>query len=128
VAFNPGFRDHILDLLAPLGVRARSMFGGVGFFANDKMFGLIADDRLYFKVDPINRSDYEAAGSAPWVYESPGGRRMPMPYWGVPDHLLEDAGALQDWAEKAIAAANRSKPGAGRKNSARRKRSPAKRR
>ncbi|MSO66179.1 MAG: TfoX family protein [Alphaproteobacteria bacterium] len=63
MAFNREFRDHVLDLLEPLGVTARAMFGGVGFFVERAMFALIADDRFYLKVDDSNRGDYEAAGS-----------------------------------------------------------------
>jgi len=43
---------HILDLLrrwAP--VAARRMFGGHGLFRGGLMFGLVADDALYFKTD-----------------------------------------------------------------------------
>ena len=41
------FADHIVDLLGPLDVTPRRMFGGEGIFQDGLMFALIADDRLY---------------------------------------------------------------------------------
>ncbi len=65
MAAKPEFRDHVLDLLAPLGpVTARRMFGGFGITLDGVMFALIADDVLYLKVDDRTRPDYEAAGAA----------------------------------------------------------------
>ena len=67
MASSAEFRDHVLDLLAPLGpVTARRMFGGFGIYLDGVMFALIADDILYLKVDDRTRPDYEAAGSAPF--------------------------------------------------------------
>ena len=55
-------RDHdnltayLLELLTPLGpISARRMFGGVGLFHGGMMFGLIARDELFLKVNDVNR-------------------------------------------------------------------------
>ena len=40
------------------------MFGGFGITLDGVMFALIADDRLYLKVDYRTRPDYETAGAA----------------------------------------------------------------
>ena len=67
MASRPEFRDHVLDLLTPLGpVTAPRMFGGFGIYLDGVMFALIADDVLYLKVDDRTRPDYEAAGAAPF--------------------------------------------------------------
>ena len=125
MAFNPQFRDHILDLLAPLDIVARSMFGGVGFFADGRMFALIASDKFYLKVDEANRADYESAGVAQWTYEAPGGRKMPMPYWEAPEHLLEEGAELVAWARKSMAAAHRAEVAKGQKGKAAKSRAAA---
>ncbi len=79
MASGGGFRDHVLDLLAPLGpVAARPMFGGFGIYLDGVMFALIADDTLYLKVDEGTRPDYEAAGSAPFR-PRPKGKPFTMP-------------------------------------------------
>lgn len=62
--------DDFTARLTPMGpVTGRNMFGGFGIFMDGLMFGLVAYDELYFKVDDGNRADYESAGSRPFTYE-----------------------------------------------------------
>ena len=103
------FRDQVLVLLMPIGpVRARGMFGGYGVFLDDVMFGLIAYDQLYLKIDAENRDDFLAAGSRPFTYE---GKKRPieMSYYLAPGDSLENPETMMIWAESALAAARRSK-------------------
>ena len=56
------FRAYAVDQLAALPhLRAQAMFGGVGLYADDVFFGLIASDVLHLKVDDSNRAEYEKA-------------------------------------------------------------------
>lgn len=61
------FLAYVLDQVAGLGgVTSRRMFGGAGLYCEDFVFGLIADDVLYLRVDDSNREDYTARdGSVP---------------------------------------------------------------
>jgi DNA transformation protein len=106
---SESFRTFILDQLSRTvqRVRARSMFGGVGIYAGDLFFALIADDTLYFKVDESNRSDFEELGMGLFQPYGEGGEVMQ--YFRVPAELLEDVDALRPWVEKAIAVAGRRK-------------------
>ncbi len=117
------FVDHVLDMLTTLGaVRARAMFGGWGVYLDDVMFGLIAGDTLYFKVDNSNRGEFEAAGSSPFVYTGKN-RPITMSYYEAPADALEDRDALQALARGAVAAALRARSpdaSSGRKRRARR--------
>ena len=79
------------------------MFGGVGIYAGELFFALLADDTLYFKVDDSNRADFEAQGMGP--FQPYGAEGEVMQYYQVPADLLEDPEALRPWAEKAIAVA-----------------------
>ena len=111
MASKPEFRDHVLDLLAPLGpVTARRMFGGFGIYLDGVMFALIADDVLYLKVDDRTRADYEAAGSVPFRPRQKG-KTFTMPYWEAPLAALEDGDELSVWANGALDAARRAKAG-----------------
>lgn len=104
---SPEFRDHVLDLLAPLGaVRARGMFGGAGLYLGDTMFALIADDVLYFKTDAANAGDYEALGMGP--FKPFDDKPMIMPYHEVPPDVMEDSDTLCAWARRALRARQRS--------------------
>jgi DNA transformation protein len=113
---------YVLELLAPLGsVLTRRMFGGVGLFHNGTMFGLIARDELFLKVGDTNRSQYEAAGEAPFSYETKHGSHTIGSYWRCPPDLLDDPEKFQCWVRQAMdaaIAAGRAKPKARRKRGA----------
>jgi DNA transformation protein len=95
------FRDFVLDQLSAIrDVRARAMFGGIGIYAGDVFFGLIASDVLYLKVDDSNRGAYEAQNSAP--FRPYPDRPMTMPYYNVPVGVLEDPRELATWAKASI--------------------------
>ena len=105
---SSGFREYVLDQLAALpGLRDRSMFGGVGLYADDLFFGILASDVLYFKVDDSNRQEYEQAGSRP--FKPYADRAMTMPYYAVPIKIVEDAATLVKWAKRALGVAAASK-------------------
>jgi len=105
---SSGVRDFVLDLLAGLpGIRHRAMFGGVGLYADDLFFGILASDILYFKVDDSNRQDYESAGAQP--FKPYADRAMTMPYYAVPIEIMEDATTLVKWAKRAVGVATASK-------------------
>ena len=99
------FRTFALEQLGRVrpDIRDRSMFGGVGIYAGDLFFALIADDILYFKVDDSNRPAFEARGLGPFRPYGPAGESMQ--YYEIPEDLLEDPEALRPWAEAAIAVA-----------------------
>ena len=104
---DPGnLAAYLLELLAPLGpVSARRMFGGVGLFHGGMMFGLIARDELFLKVSDANRPAYEAAGEAPFSYDTKHGVHTIQSYWRCPPELLDDVETFQDWARQAVGAA-----------------------
>jgi len=109
MAVSSGFRDFAVEQLEHVGsITSKSMFGGVGLYADGLFFALIANDRLYFKVDDSNRPDFEAAEMEPF---RPYGDERAMKYYEVPIAVLEDADALQTWAKKAIDVARRARKG-----------------
>jgi DNA transformation protein len=115
MAVSEDYLQFVLDQLAGLGgVSARRMFGGAGLYLRGGMFGLVADDRAYLRVDDSNRASFEEAGSGPF---HPYGAQATMPYYEVPVEVLEDPGDFCAWAEKALAAAT----------AARQKRTPSRR-
>lgn len=103
-----GTVDHILDLLRPWGVvGAKRMFGGHGLYRGGVMFGIVADDQLFLKVDDRNAADYDRENLAPFRYTR-SGRTVALSYRAAPDRLLDSAEALQEWAGKAWEAALRA--------------------
>ena len=107
---SASFRDFALDQLSGVdGIRAKAMFGGVGLYAQEVFFGILAADVLFLKVDDTNRCEYEAAGATPFTPYAD--RAMTMPYYNVPIHVLEDAVALGEWAARAIQVAKTARTG-----------------
>jgi len=84
------------------------MFGGLGVFRDGVMFGLVADDTLYFRVDDKNHTRFEAEGCEAFVYNGKT-KQTAMPYWRAPERLFDDSDEFIEWAEESNAAAVRNK-------------------
>jgi DNA transformation protein len=117
MAVTKSFRTFTLEQLghcAP-GIRGRSMFGGVGIYAGELFFALMADDTLYLKVDDTTRPSFAALGLEP--FRPYGDDGEVMGYYEVPADVLEDTDALRPWVEAAIAVAIRARRAPNRKAS-----------
>ena len=63
MAVSPEYRAYLEEMFQPIpGVRFKRMFGGLGVFRDDVMFGLVAYERLYFKVDDETKPRFAEAG------------------------------------------------------------------
>jgi DNA transformation protein len=111
------FVEFVLEQLAPVGpITAKRMFGGVGLYAGDLFFALLASDVLYLKADDSTRGELEAAGARPFQpYPDRGGGTMQ--YYSVPAAILEDRDELTAWAKTSVAVsrAQRASPAARRR-------------
>lgn len=131
MAVSESFLTFVLEQLDDVRkVTWRRMFGGVGLYASERFFGLIDNDRLYFKVDDATVGDYARAGMGPF---RPGpSEAASMRYYEVPVSVLEDRDFLTVWAGKAVAVsdaptrATRSRK--RRKTPSRRRSAPARKR
>ena len=103
-------KDYLmLDVFSAFsGITCKSLFGGYGFYKDGIIFACIADGQLYFKVDDMNRSKYEAYRSEPFVYEHKSHKKTHMPYWTLPECILEDKDQLKIWINESITASLRS--------------------
>ncbi|MDP1708138.1 MAG: TfoX/Sxy family protein [Gammaproteobacteria bacterium] len=105
------FVEFVLEQLAPLGsVSARAMFGGHGIYQRDTIFALILEDRLYFKVDDLNRAEFTERGLGPFTYTARG-KLTTMKYYEAPPEVFEEPEAMLSWAQQAINAALRIERG-----------------
>jgi DNA transformation protein len=102
------FAEFLREQLAPLGhVTLRRMFGKTGVFCDGVMFGMVADNTLYLRVDEENRETFkEAAASPPLNYEK-GGGTIDLSFWRVPERLFDEPEEFVAWARAALAAAHR---------------------
>jgi DNA transformation protein len=83
------------------------MFGGVGLYREGLFFAVMANDRLYFKVDSSNRGDFEAEGMGPFMpFDNPD---QVMQYYEVPAFVLDNPDELAVWMDKAVRVAELKK-------------------
>lgn len=76
------------------GITSKKMFGGHGIFHEGKMFGIIdSKGAAFFKVDDSNKSDFEKTG---------GQQHSKMPYYSLPEAILNEPEELVKWAKKSI--------------------------
>ncbi|MBI5644609.1 TfoX/Sxy family protein [Candidatus Kaiserbacteria bacterium] len=96
------FHDYVMgDVLSDITeITSRAMFGGWGIYKDKKIFALIADGELFFKVGDSNRADYESRGSRPFQYTN-NGKTYSMSYWLLPEEIMQDRDELVEWVEKA---------------------------
>ncbi len=109
MAVSQSYREFVLEQLGRVTpVTGKSMFGGIGIYANGLFFALIAEDRLYFKVNDATRPEFEQRGMEPF---RPFGEDSAMGYYEVPADVMEDVNQLETWIKKAIDVAAASKGG-----------------
>ena len=57
MASNSDFVQYIADQCSDVGeIVTKKMFGDYGIYCNDKIFGLICDDRFYIKPTEVGRT------------------------------------------------------------------------
>ena len=109
MAVSQSYREFVLEQLGRVTpVTGKSMFGGVGIYAHGLFFALMAEDRLYFKVDDATRPDFEQRGMEPF---RPFGEESAMGYYEVPADVVEDVAQLERWVKRAIDVAASAKGG-----------------
>lgn len=102
------FVDHVVEMMQTVGpVNAKRMFGGHGIFLEGLMFGLIADNDLYLKVDDKNRDDFATRGLEPFSYFKKE-REFKLSYYQAPEEALENADVMREWGNKAYDVALRA--------------------
>lgn len=104
---HTSYIDHVRELMSGLGaIQTRRMFGGYGVYHDGIMIGLVAEERLYLKVDADTQARFGAAGSEPFVYQG-AGKRVQTSYWSAPEEALDAPHLMLSWARLAYAAALR---------------------
>jgi len=108
MSVSDDFLDYIVDQLSGWAeVSVRRMFGGAGLYCKGKMFGLVADDVAYLKVDDSNREDFVQAGSS--AFQPYSDKKMTMGYYEIPVDVLEDREELGVWAGRSLRIARKKK-------------------
>ena len=88
IAFAREIFDDLPDLTH------RKMFGGICLYSEDTVFALASSEgRLYLKATGTLAKQLEADGAEQF---------HSMPYWSLPEDVLDDAGAACDLARETL--------------------------
>ena len=97
-ARDTGFKDFALDQMGDLPVHAKTMFGGYGLYLGGAFFGIVYDDRLFFKTNDDTRPKYQERDM---TFFRPNDKQSLKNYFEVPPDVIEDPDELPRWAEEA---------------------------
>ncbi len=100
MAVSEEYLNYVIDQFSEFGtVESKRMFGGIGFFKEGVMFGMIGKGVVRLRVDESSQANYESRGMEP-LRKNPN--QKGMPYWEVPIDILEDKSQFAAWANKAF--------------------------
>ena len=110
MAVSPEFREHVLELLEPLGaVSVKRFFGGAALALGAAQFGMIRGETVFLRVDDSNRDDFVDAGARPFSYTTKVRKVTVATYYSLPDELIDDQDVLLEWARRSVDAARKTK-------------------
>jgi len=97
----------IFQFFGPIDIRR--FFGGEGICSGDIMFGMIFNERIYFKTDEQTRKAFLAEDCEPFSFEKRStGETVVTGWYALPDRLYDDPDELARWAKQALAVAAQS--------------------
>ena len=100
--------DTILDRLAPLPVKLRSLFGLAGLYLDGQYFGFVSNGTVYFRTDEESKAAYlERRMKAFQPENRPRGTKTVDRNFSVPKDVVGDEALLKQWPLRAAQAAKK---------------------
>jgi DNA transformation protein len=97
--------NYVEEQLAFLGrISTKSIFGGIGIFVDERLLGIVMDDKVYLHTDASNLSAYQDRGM-PQFKPYPNAFDLTTDHHQVPAEIIDDPVLLRQWGEQALAAA-----------------------
>lgn len=97
--------SYVTEQLAFLGkISNRSIFGGMGIFVDDRLLGIVINDRLFLHTDTSNRDDYISRGMMQFK-PYPNAFDLTTDHHQVPEDVIADPQHLKAWGKRALVAA-----------------------
>lgn len=101
MAASTDYLNFVLDQLSNWKtVNTKRIFGCIGLYAEGLMFGIIAKEIVYFKVDQTNKNNYLKAGSE--TLKLFKNNSSVASFYEVPIAILEDADNFINWANQSL--------------------------
>ena len=101
MTLSDDYFNYVEDQLALWSpISSKRMFGVLGLYREGLMFGIIAENKVYLKIDDSNKHKYIKAGSTPLrVFK----RKSEVPsYYELPEEVLEDSEKFMIWANESF--------------------------
>lgn len=97
--------NYVEETLAFLGrLSTKSIFGGIGIFVDERLLGIVMEDKLYLHTDASNLRAYQDRGM-PQFKPYPNAFDLTTDHHQVPAEIVDDPVQLKQWGEHALAAA-----------------------
>jgi DNA transformation protein len=97
------FALELFENLGPL--TTRKMMGGLCIYCDGTIFAMVhSDGAILLKGAGAFKDTLDAAGWRPWTYTRKDGAPSSMPYWYLPEDVLDEPELACTWARKALAA------------------------
>ena len=92
------------DLFSGLGeITTRKMMGGLCLYHHGTIFALLhPEGGIHLKAAGAMVGRLEDLGGTQWTYTREGGKPTRMPYWSLPDAVLDDPEQATDLAREAL--------------------------
>jgi TfoX/Sxy family transcriptional regulator of competence genes len=98
---SPEMSDLLAEAVAPFPAVMRRMFGFPAYFANGNMFTGVFEDTIILRLADQDRAELVAAYDETAPFEPMAGRPM-REYVVLPEVLLSDSAALNEWLERSF--------------------------
>ncbi|HJY36683.1 MAG TPA: TfoX/Sxy family protein [Steroidobacteraceae bacterium] len=97
--------NYVEEQLAFLGrISTKSIFGGIGIFVDERLLGIVMDEKVYLHTDASNLRAYQDRGM-PQFKPYPNAFDLTTDHHQVPAEIVDDPVLLKQWGEQALAAA-----------------------
>lgn len=87
-----------------LNVTSRAMMGGYTLYSDGKVFAIVEGEQLWFKGSNDLKEWYLTHGSKKFSYRKEG-ELQEMNYYLVPEEVIENKEALNEWLDVALSVA-----------------------
>ncbi|MEZ5913794.1 MAG: TfoX/Sxy family protein [Paracoccaceae bacterium] len=101
-AADIAFANELFDGLGPL--TQRKMMGGLCLYRDGVIFSILhSDGSIWLKGAGAFADEMTDRGWTRWTYSRDGQKQTAMPYWRLPDAVLDDPAEAVRLAERALA-------------------------
>lgn len=101
MAYRPSRYEQVMKASEIYDARARKIFGGMGIYTGEKMFAILEEDLVSFKLSPEDREKALTMDGAHVFKPAEEGHSEMPEYIVMPPTILDDDAKFQGWLIKS---------------------------